>query len=469
MAEIKARLALDSSNFSEGLNRASEEVSKFVAGFSALGGGLGGLFSAAGIVAGIKSAFSGAQDLFNRSIKTQVPVEELQRLSFAAEQFGTSEGSLDTALIRLQRNSQASQRHLKGLGDEIQLVAEDGEIVSISGNKATDAIRRLGLNAAKFNALSTAEQLQQIAAGLQRTGDLGAVFDLLGKGAGQLIPLLRAAKEEWEAFAAIKVESSQAVTEMRNLNVEFNKLKHSLEETGKEWAVFLTQVTYGSGALLRAHGEGLFRKFLLGDKNAQAEFNEQIKMLGEKGLLMGYHAPAPTVEPPALDLKSLTKVPKPEKTRDIFGEAIAAGRELLAQEKKEEAYKRELEHLRERLKLIGMTTEEELKYYEAKLNTQKSSINNAKTIEQVRDIGIEMLKTEIDIAQLKDKLSKGTKDDKEPKSAPDIAADQYAKMGLFSGNTTGALVDHMQKTAEHTRMIVDVLRNGITVLNGGLA
>jgi len=340
MAEIRARLALDSSAFEYGLTRARSAVASFAPG-------LASAFSVAGIAYLGKQLLSTASTIYNLSQRTGLSTDEIQRFGFAAEATGTTADRLALFVVRLQRNSQAAQMSLKGAGDQLRIMGESGETVALSGNTAAKAIQRLGINAEAFFKMAPAEQLMAVADGLKRTGDLGAVFDLLGRGASVLLPLLRMNREEIEKLLNIPRADSETIQSLERVEDNLLRLWKTMQVGGmlglnfvgtfvqkaafgadvaiKRWQTFFSTISQGYGATLDAI------------EAQEAKFRED----WEKDF---------GVIPPVKPLPSFTPPTGPTE----------------AESKAAAALEKQNDELRERIKLVAMSADEEIAYLEEK-------------------------------------------------------------------------------------------------------
>lgn len=509
MADVKAKISLDSSEFTHGIEQAVAALNNF-------GVSLGTL-SAAGFIALAKQGIELAHDIENLSRKTGASVEDIQRFGFAAKETGSSVDVFSTALIKLSRNSAAVKNFLNGVGDSFTTIDEGGEIVSLSGNKAAKALSQLGIDAKSFVAASPTQQFIALGDALKAAGDSGlpAVFDLLGKNAGQLLPMLKMNREELEKLLNVSVISASSIENLSETSKKTGRMFHELKTLGVEALDSIAYAAKGIGhsfdLLMPGLGEGLKK------------------------------------------IEDETQIVPPITAGEIkIGEPAAPVREITP---REEALSKQGEELRDRIKLIGMSSEEEIKFLDEKRNALALSLTENKNSEQALDTANQVLAVELQIAAVKERIKnqaeasqkqeekaienyktqlediafkgmmigkskeeqrnlvgkemnlfseialrlskepstpknreeirKNTleaermhnqflelsneieKEKKEnaPRAQTPVEADQFARMGLFSGNRTGGLVGFMQKTSDHTRMMMEQLKAGIKITN----
>lgn len=124
--------------------------------------------SAGALVSFAKNAFNAANELDRLSQKTQISVESLSRLQFAAEQADTEFSSLTTAITQFQKRL--------GSGD------------------AAVALDRIGISVANLKTLAPEDQLVEIARGFESVSDpakrVALAMELFGKAGADLLPFL---------------------------------------------------------------------------------------------------------------------------------------------------------------------------------------------------------------------------------------------------------------------------------------
>ncbi len=200
---------------------AKKAGSVFSGAMGSLGGGL-----LAGIgVGAIKQSLNAFDDLADTSLRLNESVEVLQRVGFAAEILaGVDLEGLTSQFLRLE----------KSLGE-------------VGNEKASEALANLGISAESLARLPLDEKILVLSKAFQQARESGTgyndVLALMGKSAGQLIPLL-----------------STSADEIRNLMDSANVVNDAgvanLAELNDRVDAFLTNTKAGFGAVL-AIGAGL--------------------------------------------------------------------------------------------------------------------------------------------------------------------------------------------------------------------
>jgi len=183
--QLMVQLGLNATNYETGLKRADSAAKKFGHELSSeLGSKITQAFGFAAIEEGIRSTIEWGDKLKNLSVRTGIPVEELQKLEYAANQ---TETSIDTVVKAVEKfgKSQAEARK-EGAGGDL-----------------FEAMRRMGLtvediNNGEFvpNFYKAAEHLKNSENSAQLIKDWTSVA---GKNAMELAPAIR---EGLTGFAA---------------------------------------------------------------------------------------------------------------------------------------------------------------------------------------------------------------------------------------------------------------------------
>lgn len=173
LSAIMFKLGVDSSQLDTGLKQAQSKAQSAASGMASSFGGLGGAISSLGLTAGIKqiiSEFARVRDLAERF---GTSVTSIQKISFAAEQSGESSESLMKALTKL----------------------------TIEAGKGDETFAKLGISAAAFANASPEQQMVMLADAFSKAeaqgGNASTMFDLLGREAADLVPLLKNGREEF--------------------------------------------------------------------------------------------------------------------------------------------------------------------------------------------------------------------------------------------------------------------------------
>ncbi len=160
-------------------DRMGELRTKIAGAFSGMGG-LGGLISAGAIVGATKSVIDYAGAIDDMSKAAGMTAEPFQALARAAKLNGVEIWQLSGSLNRL-RNAAAD-------------IGRD--------QTAQDAFKRLGLSVEEVRRSNPEQVLQKVAKGIRDTGDASAAFDLLGRGAANLLSTLDEVADGWDPLVA---------------------------------------------------------------------------------------------------------------------------------------------------------------------------------------------------------------------------------------------------------------------------
>lgn len=213
MSAIEASLRLEISQYQQQLAKATGEVRKFKESARQESRGMGeSIFGKisdyalpiAGVAAtlgtGLKAVISDFDDLADTALKLNESTEVIQRVKYAAEQSGTSIDGVSASALRLE----------KALGD-------------VENAKAAEALERLGISAQSLAEMTLEEKMIALSGAFEKARAEGTGYNdivtLMGKSAGDLIPLLSAGKEGLEAmFGEAPVLADGAVQSMARLN-----------------------------------------------------------------------------------------------------------------------------------------------------------------------------------------------------------------------------------------------------------
>ena len=181
MAEISARLSLDSSAFTKGLDAALGKLSSFSGQISAVAGKaaaalslIGVPLSAGAFALGIKNAVEFGEEMSNLSARTGIAVRDLVILGRAFESSGLGADGVGQAVNKLQKA-------LTGVNER--------------GEPTNKTFEKLGLNMQELRALAPAEQFQRVGAAIANLKDpaerAAAAMAIFGKSGGEMLALFR--------------------------------------------------------------------------------------------------------------------------------------------------------------------------------------------------------------------------------------------------------------------------------------
>ena len=193
--ELAAKIGLDASSFSAGINKAKSSVASLRSSIgSSVGSQVGGMLGVASIVAYAKSTVDLGGKISDTSARLGISAEELQRWTFAATQTGSSAEDITSFFEKLA-------------------VAK---AKALAGDKAAIAsFKALGVSMDDLKKKKVADLAVQVG----KTMQTGNVEDLLpslksvgGKSAGALIPAFKSDFEN--VMASAPVMSNEAVAKM---------------------------------------------------------------------------------------------------------------------------------------------------------------------------------------------------------------------------------------------------------------
>lgn len=214
MSDATIRLGYDDKDVASGLARTGAHVKRFESQtkglFSGLGGALRGAFAGGLAALGTGSIISGFKQL----------IDKFDRVGDLAKQ-------LDTSAESVQRLGMMA----KLSGADVETIAKAMNRVNrqLAEGEGVDVFKKLGINIRDYMALDVDGQIIMLAEAFQRaqasgTG-LAEAYDLFGKSAAELLPLLSSNTEALRKFASEEVVSDEQIAKIQDLNDEFDRLK----------------------------------------------------------------------------------------------------------------------------------------------------------------------------------------------------------------------------------------------------
>lgn len=177
--------------------------------FSALGDSIAGAFAAGAVIGKIKSTldhFGAVQDMADRLATS---AESIQRLDLMGAGSGAGAEDLVNSLTKINR----------ALGD-------------VENTPARAAFQRLGLDMQKLASASPENQILMLADAFQSAQAKGQgfaeIYDLLGKSASNIIPVLRQSRASLEELAATPVMSDDQVARLDEVGDKLTLLSQKL-------------------------------------------------------------------------------------------------------------------------------------------------------------------------------------------------------------------------------------------------
>lgn len=215
--------------------------------FSGIGASIAGAFAAQALVGKLKSTLDYFGDIQDLASRLNTTAENVQQLDLIGAPSGASAESLVNALSRVNR----------ALGDADNAAGRN-------------AFKALGLDMEKLAAASPVDQIMMLSRGFQEAQAKGQgfneIYELLGKSAGELIPVLRMSRQELEKLANTPVLSDEQVAR--------------LDDVGDRLAALDKKMTIGVGGLIADIAEEI-EYFSEAAGYAATEFNHLFKSLAQ--------------------------------------------------------------------------------------------------------------------------------------------------------------------------------------------
>ena len=245
---LEATMRLEISQLQTALAKSSAEVAKFKANLKKEGAGLGDslfggiqrqfgdLLPALGVAAavgGFKAITNSMDDLADTALRLNESTEMIQRVTHASEILaGVNAEGLTKSFLKLE----------KSLGD-------------LENEAATKALNDLGISAEKLAAAPLDEKILMMSDAFQKARATGTgyndILDLLGKSAGELIPMFMQTRETIQGmFDDAHIVPDEEVQRLAALNDQIDGFVSKL----KGWG---TEITAGVVSWTQQIGEGL--------------------------------------------------------------------------------------------------------------------------------------------------------------------------------------------------------------------
>lgn len=221
--ELAAKIGLDASSFSAGINKAKSSVASLRSSIgSSIGSQVGGMLGVAAIVAYAKSTVDLGGKISDTSARLGISAEELQRWTFAATQTGSSAEGITSFFEKLA-------------------VAK---AKALAGDKAAIAsFKALGVSMDDLKKKKVADLAVQVGKTMQ-TGNVEELMPSLrevgGRGVGALIPAFKSDFEN--VMASAPVMSNEAVAKMDDAGDKIDEAMLRLRAPMAELLAALTPV-----------------------------------------------------------------------------------------------------------------------------------------------------------------------------------------------------------------------------------
>ncbi len=258
--------------------------------FSSLGDSIVGAFAAGAVVNQIKGTLDHFGDVQDMADRIGASAESIQKLDLMGAGSGAGAEDIVNSLTKVMR------------------ALDDAENATARG-----AFTKLGIDLQKMAAAAPEDQLVMLADAFQTAQAKGqgfnAIYDLLGKSASNLIPVLRQSREDLERLAATPVMSDEQVARLDEIGDKLTLLGQKLTITVGGWMASAAAAIEGVGESVGtqwAYVSNLFDNIVAGDSLGVAarkagEFRDRLtEANAEAAKLANQPAPkAPIVTPQA--------------------------------------------------------------------------------------------------------------------------------------------------------------------------
>ena len=222
MSDVKVTVGADTSALSSGLAAAHNAVEGFKEktneSLKEVGSELTKAFAVGAVLESIKALFEKFSEIQNVADRFGTSAESVQRLGQVAKESGSS---LEGLTKSLAKSDETAKKALQG------------------DDKLAGAYKDLGIDAKEFIDMPLEERMLALADAFEKSGNnpmmRGALRDVLGKSAGDLIPVLQRGKGALEdMFKDANVASNETVAKMKETSARVEHLTESVKAFGAE-------------------------------------------------------------------------------------------------------------------------------------------------------------------------------------------------------------------------------------------
>lgn len=248
MADAVVRMGYNDADLQRGLQRSAASARRFAEETKGSFGGLSGMMRgglAGGIAGvGVGAALAGMKRL----------AEEFDRIGDLAQQLGESPETMQ----RVGAMAKLSASDVESVAKALNRVNKE-----IAQGKAGNAFAELGLKAADYLKLDAEDQILALAAAFQNAEangrGLAAAYDLFGKSAAELLPLLRSNVESLTAASQINVITDEQMASLQEFQDRWDRMvlnaKATLAGLAVETTNWLSDLKEGLGTWLDDPGD----------------------------------------------------------------------------------------------------------------------------------------------------------------------------------------------------------------------
>jgi len=255
----------------DALNKVEREVGGLGGKLAKVGSGFGSsIASFAAPLAGLVSigAIKGMIDDFDKLEETAerlgVTAESMQRIGYQAKFSGVEVETVVRSLEKMNRQIQG--------GDK----------------KTLSALSSLGIDSAKLAGMKPEKAIVELADAFQKAEQKGngltEMHAILGKQYGQLLPMLRKAREELEGFGKLPIVSAENIKLAGDFNDALDRMTISAKATAAEFFGAITTVGPAMLADMMGDDEGAKKKMAAlrkSKEDAQKEDEKKLKLKEE--------------------------------------------------------------------------------------------------------------------------------------------------------------------------------------------
>lgn len=177
IGSLAVNIVANTSKFASGLTTASERLTNFAKGVTALQAGIAGLIGA-GFISWVRSAATEADALGDMAERLGIGAEALQGLQFAAEQMGSSAAGMERSLSFM--------------------------VKSLGNTASAKAFENIGLSVRELQRLSPDQVFLAVADGIRAIDNparqSAAAVAIFGRAGMELLPIIRGGREEVVKF-----------------------------------------------------------------------------------------------------------------------------------------------------------------------------------------------------------------------------------------------------------------------------
>ena len=269
----------------------------------------------AGVIGGIRSFTNSMDDLADTALRLGESTEEIQKVEYASKiMAGVDIHGLTSEFLKLE----------KALGD-------------VENDKAAEALEHLGITGEKLTRMKLSEKVLALSDAFQKAREKGTGYNdivtLLGKSAGELIPMLSQGREAIESmFGDAPIISDEQVQKMAEINDKIDGFYAKIKSGAAKAIPVIDDIAMSLGE--DAALAGLFFQSLLDTGSVKDAWN----FVGQVDQLRNDLAETEAKEAKAA--KESAEAAR-QKIKDLAAEALASEKAKKAADELANSYKRQ--------------------------------------------------------------------------------------------------------------------------------